>query len=69
MAWFILAAAYLLVGLGVFAWDIRGRETSRKKHSARTLALFPELCLFWPVVLIVKTKGKKDAASNASSNT
>jgi hypothetical protein len=58
MAWFILAAVYLVIGLGVFAWGVRGRETTRKR-SAKTLALFPELCLFWPLALIVRIKRRK----------
>jgi len=59
MAWFILAAAYLLIGLGVFAWGVRGRDMTQKKCSTRTLTLFPELCLFWPLALIIKIKHKK----------
>ena len=59
MAWFILAAAYLLIGLGVFAWGIRRRETTQTKRSTRTLTLFPELCLFWPLALIIKIRHKK----------
>jgi len=69
MGWFILAAVYLLVGLGVFAWGIRGHETSQKKRSARTLALFPELCLFWPLALMVQINRKEKADQNADEAT
>ncbi len=64
MAWFILAAAYLVIGVGVFAWCVRGDETTdsdRKRRSARVLVLFPELCLFWPIALFMKIKRKRQA--------
>ncbi|MHC4519798.1 MAG: hypothetical protein ACYTAS_14515 [Planctomycetota bacterium] len=59
MGWFILAAAYLAVALGVFVWFIRGHGTVQTKRSARAQALFPELCLFWPVAVIVKIKRRE----------
>jgi hypothetical protein len=69
MAWFILAAAYLAIGIGAFAWCGRGDKTTdsdQKKRSARVLVLFPELCLFWPVVVFMTIKRKKEANTIAS---
>ena len=62
MAWLILGAAYLAIGIGVFAWRLRGDKTTdsdQMKRSARVLVLFPELCLFWPLALFMKIKRKK----------
>ena len=62
MAWLILGAAYVAIGIGVFAWCVRGDEkvdSDRKRRSARVLVLFPELCLFWPVALFMEIKRKK----------
>ena len=69
MAWYILAAAYLLIGLGVFAWDVRGRHMTQKKRSARALALLPELCLFWPLVLFAKIRDKQKADQSTGDPT
>lgn len=69
MAWLIPAAAYLVIGVGVFAWQARGDKTidsDQKKHSERALLLFPELCLFWPVVVLMKIKRKKQASPAAN---
>lgn len=62
MAWLILAAAYLAAGLGVLAWCIRSNaaiDADQKKRSARTLVLFPELCLLWPLALFLEIKRNK----------
>jgi len=62
MAWLILGAVYVAIGIGVFAWCVRGDkmiDSDQKKRSARVLVLFPELCLFWPVALFMKVKRKK----------
>jgi hypothetical protein len=62
MEWSILAVVYLVIGMAVFAWYIRGNETIRsdhKKRSAKMLILFPELCLFWPVALFSEIKRRK----------
>lgn len=64
MAWLILAAAYLAIGLGVFVWCIRGNtaiDPDQKNRSARTLVLFPELCLFWPLALFLQIKRNRNA--------
>ena len=69
MAWLILAAAYLVIGIGVFAWCNRSDDTTdsdQKKRSGRVLVLFPELCLFWPVALFMKIKGKEEASTVAN---
>jgi hypothetical protein len=69
MAWLILAAAYLVIGVGVFAWHVRGDATinsDQKKRSTKVLVLFPELCLFWPVVIFMKIKRKKQASPIAN---
>lgn len=62
MGWVVLAAAYLVVGIGVFAWCNHSDGTTdsdQKKRSARVFALVPELCLFWPIVLFMKLKRRK----------
>ena len=69
MTWLILAAAYLLIGMGVFAWHSRGDGTidsEQKKRSARVFVLFPELCLFWPVALFMKIKRNRTADTVAN---
>jgi len=69
MAWLILAAAYLVIGVGVFAWQVRGDRTidsDQKKRSSKVLLLFPELCLFWPVVILMKIKRKEQANTPAN---
>jgi hypothetical protein len=69
MAWLILAAAYLVIGVGVFAWGLRGDRTidpDQKKRSATVLVLFPELCLFWPVALFMEIKRKRQATAFAN---
>lgn len=68
MEWLILAAAYVAIGMGVFAWHIRGNETmdsDQKKRSAKMPILFPELCLFWPVAVFmeIKRRGKHGCES------
>ena len=69
MAWLILAAAYLVIGVGVFAWHLRGDQTidsDQKKRSERALLLFPELCLFWPLVVLMKIRRNKEASPAAN---
>ena len=69
MAWLILVVAYLVIGVGVLAWHVRGDRTidsDQKKHSEKVLVLFPELCLFWPVVIFMKIKRKKQASPAAN---
>ena len=69
MAWLILAAAYLVIGIGVFAWQVRGDGTidsDQKKRSSKVLVVLPELCLFWPVVVFMKIKRKKQASPVAN---
>ena len=69
MTWLILAAAYLVIGVGVFAWQIRDDGTidsDQKKRSEKVLVLFPELCLFWPVVVFMKIKQKKQTSPAAN---
>ena len=56
MEWITLAVAYLAMGMGGFAWRIRGNvvaDSGQKKRSKRVLLIFPELCLFWPVALFM----------------
>lgn len=69
MTWLILAAAYLVIGVGVLAWHVRGDGTidsDQKKRSEKVLVLLPELCLFWPVVVFMKIKRKKQASPAAN---
>jgi hypothetical protein len=73
MEWSILAVVYLVSGMAVFAWYIRGNETinsDHKKRSAKILILFPELCLFWPVALFSEIKRRKAVSqvTNKHSN-
>ncbi len=37
------------------------RVTDQRKRSAKVLVLFPELCLFWPVALVLEVRRKKTA--------
>ena len=70
MEWFVLMVVYIVIGIAVFAWTVRGNQTlhaDQKRRSARMLILFPELCLFWPVALLTEIKRRK-AASQAASN-
>jgi hypothetical protein len=58
----ILAALYVAVGIGVFAWYIRSNEamnSDQKSRSGKILILFPELCLFWPIALISEIKRRQ----------
>jgi dipeptide/tripeptide permease len=69
MEWLILATAYVLIGIAVFAWYIRGNETihsDQKRRTVKMLILCPELCLFWPVALFTELK-KRRAVSRATS--
>jgi len=71
MEWLILAVVYLAIGVGVFAWHIRGNETidsDQKKRSAKILILFPELCLFWPVALFTEIKRRRAVSQVGNNN-
>lgn len=62
MGWVTLAVAYVVVGLGVYVWCVRGNATQdpdQKKRSAKVLVLFPELCLLWPVALLLEVRRKR----------
>jgi len=62
MGWVVVAVGYVVVGLGVCAWCVRGNATQdsdQKKRSARALVLFPELCLFWPIALVLEIRRKR----------
>ena len=61
----VLAVVYVAIGIGVFAWYIRGNKTinsDQKKRSGKILILFPELCLFWPIALISEIKRRKEVS-------
>jgi hypothetical protein len=70
MEWTILVVIYVAIGIGVFAWCIRGNDVigpNQKKRSTSMLMLFPELCLFWPFALISEIKRRR-AASQVTNN-
>jgi len=70
MEWTILAVVYMAIGVGVFAWCIRGNDmigSDQKKRSTTMLILFPQLCLFWPFALISEIKRRR-AANQATNN-
>ncbi len=69
MEW-LIAIAYLSIGIAVFVWYIRGNETinsDQKRRSLKVLILCPELCLFWPVALFTEIKRRR-AVSQAASH-
>lgn len=71
MEWLILAVVYVVIGIGVFAWYIRGNEaisSGEKRRSAKMLVLFPELCLFWPVALFTEIKRRREVSQPASNH-
>ena len=62
MGWIMAAVGYVVVGLGVWVWCVRGDENQdldQRKRSANALVLFPELCLFWPVALMLEVRRKR----------
>lgn len=64
MEWSILALVYLAIGLCVFGWYIHGEtiDSDLKMHSsAKVPILFPELWLFWPVVLFIIIKRRRSS--------
>jgi len=71
MKWLILAVVYVSIGIGVFVWYIRGNETidsDQKKRSMKILVLLPELCLFWPVALLLELKRRRAIGQVANNH-
>jgi len=71
MEWQILAAVYIAIGVGVFAWYIRNNEalnSDQKIRSGKIMILFPELCLFWPIALVCEIKKRQTVKQDTNNH-